>query len=80
MGMFDTVLFKCPKCGKQLEEQSKAGECLLEDFSENRVPVVIALSIVGNDVYCGDCKETFEVAYQAYEPLKTVPIHLIKKS
>jgi hypothetical protein len=33
MGMFDTVHYRCPSCGKYREEQTKLGECCLADYS-----------------------------------------------
>lgn len=29
MGMYDSVMVRCPKCGEEHEFQSKSGECLL---------------------------------------------------
>lgn len=61
MGMFDSVYFWCPKCGTRLEEQSKAGECRLWDYSANGVPEVIAQDIEGHPVFCGTCLKTFTI-------------------
>ena len=59
MGMFDTVLFSCPKCKQTIEEQSKAGECTLRDYSSGSVPAVIAADIKNNYVYCKQCRVSF---------------------
>ncbi len=75
MGMFDTVIFRCPKCGGQIEEQSKAGECLLKDYNQKEVPVIIAISIEGNMVYCNDCDKSFIIS-KAVVP-QTVSLSLI---
>lgn len=32
MGMFDTVWIRCPKCGNQVDFQTKAGDCYLHDY------------------------------------------------
>jgi hypothetical protein len=32
MGMFDRVWITCPECGKEFEQQTKAGPCLLIDY------------------------------------------------
>ena len=32
MGMFDYTYYKCPKCSKIVEEQSKAGNCSLSRY------------------------------------------------
>lgn len=39
MGMFDTVHFRCKGCNTPLEFQTKAGECLLSDFSIENAPL-----------------------------------------
>lgn len=33
MSCFDSVWVNCPRCGKQVEFQSKAGECNLHDYT-----------------------------------------------
>ncbi len=55
MGMFDSVWAKCPKCDKDVEFQSKAGECCLIDYTSDSVPAVIAADIAGesNTCQCG---------------------------
>jgi len=52
MGMFDTVIVPCPKCGKQLEFQSKAGPCMLKRYNYKSVPPEIANSIDGDSETC----------------------------
>lgn len=52
MGMFDTVKFPCPSCGHVIEEQSKAGECNLDEFGCGAVPMIIAGDILGHFVAC----------------------------
>jgi hypothetical protein len=42
MGCYETILFKCPACGAQLEAQSKSGPCLLETFQHTSVPIDVA--------------------------------------
>ena len=32
MGSFDSVMVKCPNCGKENEFQSKSGGCFLESY------------------------------------------------
>lgn len=76
MGMFDTVIFRCPKCnGATIFEQSKAGECLLIDYNSNEVPTEIALDILGNKVWCEKCNETFEIV-SATKPERTIKLWL----
>ena len=61
MGMFDSVYFKCPHCGKDTEVQSKAGDCTLDNFWQNRVPPQIAIDLEGDEESCRLCKESFKI-------------------
>lgn len=60
MGMFDSIIFSCPNCGKELEAQSKAGECTLERFSHKDAPTVIAADCLGDLLVC-KCGKRYEV-------------------
>jgi hypothetical protein len=55
MGMFDSVMFKCPKCGHRIEAQSKSGDCMLNVYAQNEVPedVLDALKIYDACQGCG---------------------------
>jgi hypothetical protein len=55
MGMFDRVWADCPKCGKRVEFQSKAGECLLRDFHIDNLPPEIAKDIANDSNECDEC-------------------------
>lgn len=52
MGMYDRVWAECPECGNQIEFQSKAGECVLADYSTNSVPPNIAEDIKNDSEEC----------------------------
>jgi hypothetical protein len=78
MGMFDTVLFACPSCDKQIEEQSKAGDCRLNDYDQSFVPVEIAKALENTEVHCSNCGNNFVVEY-AFEVPKTAPMVLRPK-
>lgn len=41
MGMFDTVLVPCPKCGNKVGFQSKSGTCELIDFELDDAPAEV---------------------------------------
>lgn len=62
MGCYDTVHFKCPKCGFNIEEQSKGGVCYLRDYSAHSVPLDVAGGIVGETVYCSSCETPFRIS------------------
>jgi len=57
MGMFDRVICNCPNCGEEVEFQSKVGDCLLNRFTLDRVPMNIAMDINGSSVTCDNCGE-----------------------
>jgi hypothetical protein len=46
MGCYDSVWFKCPNCGEKLEAQSKGGNCDMEDYTPNKVPISVALDLI----------------------------------
>lgn len=48
MGMFDSVFGSCPHCHKIVEMQSKAGDCLCNEYDIYNVPVTIAKSLENN--------------------------------
>lgn len=52
MGMFDSVILKCPACGRELEFQTKSGSCLLDRYDEKDLPVYIAVGMNNNIVSC----------------------------
>ena len=59
MGMFDTVHFSCPKCNKINSIQSKAGDCMLDNYTLINAPLSILASLVEETkeypVYCEQC-------------------------
>lgn len=60
MGMYDSVIFTCPECGGDIEEQSKASYCTLSRYDSKEIPANIARDIEGNIIVCG-CGEEFVV-------------------
>ena len=75
MGCFDTVKFKCPNCGANMEEQSKAGDCYLKDYNMHSVPIVIAEDLSGESITCPECTNVFIMSNELYP--KRVPLTLI---
>lgn len=61
MGMFDTVIFFCPYCTKEIEEQSKTGECKMKQFHQNRVPVSTAVGLIDIKIVCPICDKAFKI-------------------
>jgi hypothetical protein len=56
MGMFDSVMVTCPKCGKLTEFQSKAGKRMLLTYEESHVPTGIAADLSGKEGHCDECR------------------------
>lgn len=52
MGMFDSVYVFCPNCGDEVEFQSKAGECVTEEYYLHNMPAEIAKDICGDSLVC----------------------------
>jgi hypothetical protein len=75
MGMFDSVIVCCPKCGENLEFQSKAGPCCLRTYTINEVPTEIAADIDGDSEYCSICEDYFIIELETEVP-KTVRMKL----
>lgn len=48
MGMFDTVHFKCPKCGGKVAIQTKGGTCDLKNYHSESVPLGAASGLVSD--------------------------------
>lgn len=55
MGVYDTVSFDCKECGERLSAQSKAGPCSLKDYSSDKVPLSIAMSLKVTTETCHNC-------------------------
>lgn len=52
MGLYDSVFVNCPKCGAQVEFQTKAGECRLKQYTHISVPSGIAEYLNGSKERC----------------------------
>jgi len=62
MGMFDTVIVKCPKCNEINYVQTKTGECMLSNYQwETLENPIIANGVTGEIVNCTKCDCYFEL-------------------
>ena len=61
MGCFNTVRFRCPECSAFIEVQTKAGDCSLRVFSSVSVPIADAGGLLGDELTCSICKESFRI-------------------
>lgn len=64
MGMFDTVMVPCPRCGALAGFQSKGGDCSLEIYDLENCPKDV-LSDVNRHApaQCENCGTLFEVGF-----------------
>ena len=77
--MFDSVIFKCPNCGADIEEQSKAGICVCETYEPDEVPLSIAMDINRQLIKCYDCGAKFCIRCDSdFEPPRTYKMRLEK--
>jgi len=63
MGMFDSILVKCPHCNNKLEFQSKSGPCMLASFEGNKIPLMVAISSEEDIVKCKKCKKNIQIEF-----------------
>ena len=81
MGMYDSVIGRCPHCRGVVELQSKAGPGLLNRYSVKRVPAVIAEDLRENrkdfNTTCPHCQGKFEFQCQPITRIrgKLVAVH-----
>lgn len=61
MGLFDTVLVNCPKCGKENEFQSKGGDCSLNVYTLEDCPGDVLSDVNRHSPHTCDCGELFSV-------------------
>jgi hypothetical protein len=64
MGMFDSVIGRCPHCNEKVELQSKAGDCLMNVYGIDSIPPEIANDLRGNykewNTTCEHCGERYK--------------------
>lgn len=66
MGMFDSVMLPCPKCGALNEAQSKGGDCTLAVYRPDNAPLAVLSDVRRHAPFeCNDCGVTFDVHVQA---------------
>jgi RNase P subunit RPR2 len=61
MGMYDSVMVSCPKCGKEHEFQSKSGDCLLEVYTLENCPDDVMANVNRHSPCKCDCGTLFQV-------------------
>lgn len=61
MGLFDTIILKCPNCKGILEFQSKGGECILKEYNEKNVSWNVMLAVNGKVIKCENCLKNIKL-------------------
>lgn len=61
MGMYDSVIVKCPKCGAEHEFQSKSGDCFLREYTLEDCPDNVMVNVNRHSPYNCDCGVSIEV-------------------
>lgn len=56
MGCFNTVLIDCPHCGKEIEEQSKGGSCLMKSNKLESANVADVMAVSNSPIECYHCE------------------------
>lgn len=59
MGMFDYITLECPWCKKEVEEQTKAGPCLLKNYRPGDSAYMDSVMVGKYD--CPHCGNKFEM-------------------
>ena len=80
MGVYDSIIAKCPICGKEMEFQTKSGECTLacyqlEEFSTMEDPQ--AMLDVNRHAPNECCGKQWAVEF-SYTPLKITHAKLVE--
>ncbi len=64
MGVYDTVLIPCPKCGELYNAQSKSGECTLQVYDFNNAPPDVMANVNRHAPFiCFNCNAVFHVEF-----------------
>ncbi len=75
MGMFDSVLVGCPKCGAEIEFQSKSGVCEMKRYYYSSVPTAVAEDLSGESADCPKCGK--HVSIHALDIPTRVIMHVV---
>ena len=68
MGMYDSLMVDCPKCGKPVEFQSKAWDCCLDSYKLSDAPTAILVDVMNEPRYCEKCGQWIALCDPAHPP------------
>lgn len=80
MGMFDSLYVKCPKCGKEVEFQSKSGRCCMDNYNKNNLRPEVAVGINGDIVECEFCQTNIKLVCNIPRKVKIKLVKTRKKA
>lgn len=70
MGCFDTIIYTCPKCGKQAESQTKLAERLCDTFEiGKKIKMPDGVFVFKTPCHCGE--------YSAMIVISEVIVHIV---
>jgi len=61
MGMFDTVRYDCPHCKKEIQEQFKCGDCILDCFTLDEIDPKLFDMFTNELDICYHCDKFFSI-------------------
>jgi len=72
MGMYDIIWVPCPKCGNEIELQSKSGRRCLDEYTLETVPNDVLTGINSLSPYmCESCNTKFSIDTENIAPMIT---------
>lgn len=78
MGMFDSVMVPCPKCGEMSEFQSKSGRCTLTTYTLDEAPDDVLLDVNRHGpARCSKCDVLYGVEVTGERPRRTLTARAI---
>ena len=66
MGAYNTILVPCPKCGDEVEFQTKSGSCDYQSYKLNLAPIEDVTGIKGEIEECPNCRSRVTVDIQVF--------------
>jgi predicted RNA-binding Zn-ribbon protein involved in translation (DUF1610 family) len=80
MGVYDSVMIPCPKCGKTQEAQSKSGPCILNVYELEDAPIEVLMNVNRHAPFkCDDCGCYYMVRLKTTALTEVVDEKLLKQ-
>lgn len=61
MGLYDTIMAPCPRCGTKNEFQSKGGDCSLATYELNEAPADVLSDANRHRTVCERCGTRYRI-------------------